>query len=115
MSEVDEWFEALTPDQRETLLSLRGLILDAGPGVDEAIRWRQPCYSRRKLFCYLQKSKTHVTLGFQNGARMPDVPGLLEGEGKDMRHVRFVPGAAIPEAAVRTLIDEALAVDGANA
>ncbi|WP_138424463.1 DUF1801 domain-containing protein [Maritimibacter alexandrii] len=113
MTDADDWFAALDPAQAETLGRLRGLILGSADGIKEEIKWRQPCYSRNKLFCYLQKSKSHVTLGFQQGARMPDAPSLLEGAGKELRHVRFTPGADIPEEAVKTLIGEALALDGA--
>ncbi len=111
MSTVDSWFDTLTPEQQELLRRLRELILTNAPEAKEEIKWGQPCYSQHKLFAYLAKAKGHVTLGFQQGAHLADPLKLLEGEGKNMRAIRFPLGGAIDEAGCVALIKAAVAID----
>lgn len=87
---TEEWFAALPASQRPILDRLRSLILATVPNAKEEIKWSRPCYStNERLFCYLHTSKGHATLGFQNGASMSDPKNLLEGDGKDMRHIKL--------------------------
>ena len=58
-------------------------------------------------FGYVNSFKSHVNVGFFNGAALEDPAGLLEGSGKRMRHVKLVPGGAVNDAALRELIDAA--------
>lgn len=79
-----------------------------GPGVVEEFKWSRPCYSNPAgLFCYLQRTKKHVTLGFQRGAELKDPDGLLEGEGSQMRHIKFSSAPPTKDAAVKKLIQQA--------
>jgi hypothetical protein len=58
-------------------------------------------------FGYVNVFTSHVNVGFFQGAALRDPAGLLEGNGKFMRHVKLRPGAAINAAALRKLIDAA--------
>jgi len=78
---------------------------------DEEIKWGQPCYSIKKLVCYIQKAKKHVTIGFQYGAHLEDSNRLLVGEGKDMRHVKFSLTEKIDKPAIASLISKAVEFD----
>ena len=90
VDETQSWFDAVPEKQRAILVELRKLILSAAPGIVEEFKWSRPCYSTAKgMFCYLQRTKNHVSLGFQKGAALKDPKKLLEGEGKDMRHITF--------------------------
>jgi hypothetical protein len=60
-------------------------------------------------FGYVNAFKAHVNVGFFHGADLQDPAGLLEGNGKHMRHVKLKPQVAIDSAALRRLIDEAYA------
>lgn len=108
---VDEWISQAPEAQRAQLQELRAIILSLAPDATESLKWGQPCYTRKALFCYLQRAKSHVTLGFQKGALMSDPGKRLLGDGKQMRHVRFDPGEAIDRALCTALIDEALRLD----
>ena len=44
-------------------------------------------------------------MGFYRGAELPDPAGLLEGTGKDMRHVKLRPGRRVDNAVLVELID----------
>jgi hypothetical protein len=64
----DDWFESLSAEQAPLLTDLRELVFAAKPEFEEAIKWGQPCYSVHSLVCYLNKFKSYVVLGFQQGA-----------------------------------------------
>ena len=58
-------------------------------------------------FAYVNAFRSHVNVGFFRGAALPDPAGLLEGTGRNMRHVKLRPGGSIDAAAVEALIREA--------
>ena len=55
-------------------------------------------------FGYVNAYKAHASVGFYYGAMLADPAGLLEGEGKRMRHVKLCPGKDLNPAAVSDLI-----------
>jgi hypothetical protein len=58
-------------------------------------------------FAYVNVFTSHVNVGFFHGAALADPAGLLEGDGKHMRHVKLRPGAAANDPALARLIDDA--------
>lgn len=58
-------------------------------------------------FGYVDAFRSHVNVGFFQGAVLPDPARLLQGTGKSMRHVKLRPVEAIDAAALRRLIDAA--------
>jgi hypothetical protein len=58
-------------------------------------------------FAYVNSFKSHVNVGFFNGALLKDTAGLLEGSGKRMRHVKLRPGTNVDESALGELIEAA--------
>ena len=52
----------------------------------------------------------YVTLFFARGIELPDPHGLLEGEGKGVRHVKLRPVSRIDSREVGELIDAAIAI-----
>jgi hypothetical protein len=58
-------------------------------------------------FAYVDVFREHVNVGFYQGAELPDPAGLLEGDGKFMRHVKLRPGVPCDTAALTTLIEAA--------
>jgi hypothetical protein len=56
-------------------------------------------------FGYVHSFRSHVNVGFFYGALLEDAAGLLEGNGKRMRHVKLKPGPGLNSAALRDLID----------
>jgi len=58
-------------------------------------------------FAYVNSFKSHVNVGFFQGAALEDPAGLLEGNGKRMRHVKLIPGSEPNAAALETLIEAA--------
>ena len=55
-------------------------------------------------FGYVNAFTAHVNVGFFLGAHFADRAGLLEGTGKNMRHVKLRPGTEIDRQALAALI-----------
>jgi len=60
-------------------------------------------------FGYVNLFRSHVNVGFFQGAGLPDPARLLQGTGRFMRHVKLRPGEAIDAAALSRLIETAYA------
>ena len=58
-------------------------------------------------FGYVNVFKSHVNVGFFQGAGLPDPAKLLQGTGKFMRHVKLKPGMAAHATELSRLIDAA--------
>jgi hypothetical protein len=105
-----QWFDAVPKSQKSILRALRSMIISTAPGIVEEIKWNRPWYSTSDgMFCYLHWTKKHVTLGFRQGASLTDPKRLLEGTGKDMRHVKIdAADDRFDQAALLQLIKQAL-------
>lgn len=55
-------------------------------------------------FGYVNAFKSHVNLGFFNGAKLDDPFELLQGTGKRMRHVKLATGTEVDAHALDELI-----------
>jgi len=58
-------------------------------------------------FAYVDVFKTHTNVGFFYGAHLDDPTGLLEGTGKNMRHVKLKPGREPDAVALESLLHAA--------
>lgn len=77
-------------------LALREIILEEAPNASESIYqvytvaiWFGFSGKMKDMFCYIATNAGHVNLGFPRGASLADPNGVLEGEGKAMRHIKF--------------------------
>ena len=89
INEVSEYIEKAPENHREILTKLRDLIAAKSPEATEGFKWSRPVYGLEKDFCYLNYSQKHVNLGFFNFEKINDTQGLLEGTGKQMRHIKI--------------------------
>jgi hypothetical protein len=107
-SAVEAWFFDLTDPfrliAREWFLRMRR----CGEDVREILHDGCPtaCVGDA-AFAYVNAFSSHAAVGFFHGASLPDPAGLLEGEGKRMRHVKLRPGADVDEEALAQLISAA--------
>jgi hypothetical protein len=60
-------------------------------------------------FAYVNAFRAHVNVGFFRGADLPDPKGLLQGDGRFMRHVKLRPAEPVNSDALRDLIHTAYA------
>ena len=49
-----------------------------------------PLYSLRRNFCYLNRHRDHITLGFPHGYKLAPRPGILLGEDEKLKQVRYL-------------------------
>ena len=107
----NDWLAAQTDEQQPILETLRTLIMSCGKDIVEEFKWSRPCYSNAGgLFCYLHTTKNHATLGFHRGTSLDDPKGLLEGTGKDMRHVKIRTAQDVDKTAFRKLLKQACSI-----
>ena len=92
---AQRWFEVM----RACGDDVRELLHDGHPTatVDDA------------AFGYVNAFKAHVNVGFFRGAEIADPHGILEGNGKFMRHVKLRPEHDVDAAALTELIQTAYA------
>lgn len=78
-------------------LALRELVLEEAPDAVESIVKSYAVaigfsFTGKPLkdgFCHVVTYSTHVNLGFNRGALLPDPNRILQGKGKMIRHVPF--------------------------
>lgn len=106
IKELDDW-------RGKTLARLRALIKKADPGVVEEWKWNVPVWSHDGIICTGETYKTRVKLTFAKGAAVKDPAKLFNSslEGNTRRAIDFGEGDDIDEAALKKLIQSAVAVN----
>ena len=64
-------------------------------------------HKMKDAVCYIGVIKDHVNLGFHHGAGLADPHRLLEGEGKQMRHIKIRNIEDLANPAIREYIQAA--------
>jgi hypothetical protein len=59
----------------------------------------------------MMAGENHVAFGFSRGTSLPDPAGLLEGTGKNLRHIKLTDVAQLRDANVRQLVLHAAALN----
>jgi hypothetical protein len=110
---IDERIAELADWRGPTLGRLRALIRAADPDVVEEWKWNVPVWSHEGIVCTGEVYKAAVKLTFAKGAAVPDPTGLFNSslEGAVRRAIDVREGEAPDEAAFKTLIRAAVAVN----
>lgn len=87
--QVTAFIDAAPEEQKEIMKAVRQLIHGTVKGVREEFKWSRPVFKKEKDFAYLKPAKAYVSLGFFQFRNLNDPDGLLEGTGKDMRHIKL--------------------------
>lgn len=101
----------------ETLARVRALIKQADPEVVEEWKWRGvPVWSHDGMLCTGETYKTAVKLTFAKGATLQDPSGLFNAslDGNTRRAIDIHEGESINEAALKALIQAAVAFNSAK-
>jgi len=116
--------DPLTPAQRITnqiasladwrgqrLARLRELIHEAAPDITEEWKWETAVWSQKGSVAAAAAFKDHVKLNFFKGASLADPQGLFNAglEAKATRAIDFAENDLLPEAALKELIQAAVA------
>ena len=110
---IDSWFD-LTDPMRMMVQPWFEQMRHLGEDVRECLHDHMPtaCVTGPRgsaAFAYVNAFTAHAAVGFFHGSSLSDPAGLLEGEGKRMRHVKLRPGKELDEQAVRALIEASYA------
>ena len=111
IKELDDW-------RGKTLSRVRALIKQADPNVVEEWKWRGvPVWSHDGQICTGETYKSVVKLTFLKGASLADPSRLFNSslEGNARRAIDFREGDEIDEAAFKTLIRAAVALNRSSA
>jgi len=93
MDEIQQLIKNNHPEAQKLVYELRKLIKNLVPGSKEKIYkgWGVIDYQLggSRDFISIGPQKKYVNLYFMRGIELPDPAGLLEGSGKNMRHVKI--------------------------
>lgn len=105
---VDAWFDRKPRELGAVAREWYSRMRACGPDVRELLHDGHPtaCVGDA-AFAYANAFTAHVNIGFFLGASLPDPAGLLQGDGKYMRHVKIRPGVTVDASALATLIEVA--------
>ena len=87
--QVTDYINKAPEEQKKIMNIVRQLIHENVNDVREEFKWSRPVFRKEKGFAYLKSAKTYVTLGFSNYQKLDDPENMLEGTGKDMRHIKL--------------------------
>jgi len=106
----------------ETLDRMRSLIIEADPEMIEEQKWKKPSngmkgvpvWSHDGIVCTGETYKNVVKLTFAKGASVPDPSKLFNAslEGGTRRAIDIPEGAKVDARAFKTLIKEAVKLNG---
>ena len=83
--------ETNPPEVRELLMAAHHFLREnLPPFATCALKWRIPFYSLRRNFCYLNRHRDHITLGFPHGYKLAPQPAVLLGESEKLKQVRYL-------------------------
>lgn len=87
--QVTDYINNSPEEQKIIMERIREIIHKSVPDVLEEFKWSRPVFTLKKDFAYLKTAKAYVTLGFFNSNNIKEETYLLEGTGKDMRHIKI--------------------------
>ena len=108
---VEEFIQNASASVRPLLEDLRELVREEIPEAKEEIKWGRPVYSLNHIVCYLAAAGDHANLGFYRGIELDDPKGLLEGEGKKLRHIKVYRTEEIRRRWYGSLLKQAARLD----
>ena len=115
--EAEEFIALYSKEVQELAWKARDLIFSVAPDISETV------YPQMKVIRYgtdgnkmsglvfgLMPTKNGVSLGFMHGTSLPDPENLLEGSGKNLRHVKLKSPEDVARPTLRNLLEAELKV-----
>ncbi len=107
-SSFDDYLRDQNPSNQAIIRALRRLVKRVAPGLSEAVKWGNGCWiSRIRPVAYVYSAADHVQFGFFSGSSLKDPRGLLEGQGKYVRHTKVRDPSEIDQRAFAALLRQA--------
>jgi hypothetical protein len=111
---IDARIKELGDWRGKLLARLRGLVRQADPDVIETWKWRGvPVWEHDGIICTGETYKNIVKMTFARGAALNDPACLFNSslEGNTRRAIDFHEGDRVNEAALKTLIRDAVSLN----
>ena len=103
-----DYLAAQPPQNRAIIGALRGFVRRVEPRLTEAVKWGNGCWvGKNGPVAYVYSATGYVQFGFFRGSALKDPRGLLEGEGKFVRHIKVRDALAVDERAFGALLRQA--------
>ncbi len=113
--EAKAFFELYSKEVQKRAWKVRELIFEVAPDIAETvypqmkvIRYGLDGNKMDALLYFIMPTKAGVSLGFMHGTTLADPKGLLEGTGKNLRHVKLKTLEDAANPALRKLVEVAL-------
>src|SRR5271167_3803368 len=105
---IDDYVDKKPAELAGIAGKLRKLVKKTVANTKESVNpWKIPTFESHGPMCFFMVGKNHVTFGFLRGTSLPDPARLLEGTGKNLRHVKLRTVDDLSNPALRKLIEAA--------
>jgi hypothetical protein len=109
------------PHISDLTLALREIVLEEAPDAIESIVKTYAVsigfsFTGKPLkdgFCHIVTYGSHVNLGFNRGAQLPDPNKVLRGKGQAIRHIKFQDQSELARPFIRRYLQAAIEQVGA--
>jgi hypothetical protein len=104
----DQYLADQAPRNQTVIRALRTFVRRVAPRLQESVKWGNGCWVTGKApVAYVYSAADHVQFGFFRGAALRDPRGLLQGEGRFVRHIKVTRRSDIDERAFGALLRQA--------
>ena len=104
-------FSKLDPHIGELARAAYDFIAEIKPSLARMKRWGFPGFVGNSTIVTICGQKQHVNMQFFHGAHLANPKGLLEGTGKDLRHIKIRNAADLGRDGMREVVLAAIAFD----
>ena len=92
---------------------LSTLVKETVPTSKQTVNaWGVPTFEAKNPFCFYMVGKNHVTFGFHFGTSLQDPERLLEGTGKNIRHVKLRALEDVKRKGLKEMVEAAARFEG---
>ncbi len=110
---VDAWFDTLRPHQQPAVHALRQAVLAAAPALAQAVKWGNLVFMHRGRHALaIVVHRDHAHLQVFNGVALVARYPMLEGGGRDVRHLKVSYETPFDPELVHRLTEDAVASMG---
>jgi hypothetical protein len=111
MTEAAPLSSSSDADMDEVERAVHRVVKRIAPDLHTETRWGHPWYVGKDLVVVIGAFTHHVGVEFWRGASLLDPHSLLEGTGKNLRHVKLRSVAEAHSPAFASLLREAVRLD----
>lgn len=104
-----EWAKDRRLSQRKIIASIRRLVAEVAPQLEESSKWGNGVWLKGDLpIIFLYSADDHLQFGFFAGALLKDPKKILRGSGKFVRHIRIESLSDLDRVALPAMIRKAV-------